>query len=126
MRECRIWPCTSLGFAPASTIHVALEVRRQRQFTNPGFTARAAGLMWRDRMLLSRMGAPFFTDWNAKSSGFEDFTTRYSRLARPALTMTVSSFGRWMRLITSRSAPMVALLASLLGGPAPSTVALIY
>ena len=94
MRECRIWPCTSLGFAPASIIHVAREVRRQRQFTNPSFAARAAGLMCRERMLLSRIGAPFFTDWNTKSSGFEDFTTRYLRLARPALTVTVSSFRR--------------------------------
>src|SRR5215472_15049864 len=115
MRECRIWPCTSLGFAPASIIHVAREVRRQRQFTNSSFAARAAGLMCRERMLLSRIGAPFLTDWNTKSFGFGDFTTRYFRLARPALT--VSSFRRWMRLITSRSAPMVALLASLFGAP---------
>jgi hypothetical protein len=40
IRECRIWPCTSLEFAPASIIHVAREVRRQRQFTNPSFTGR--------------------------------------------------------------------------------------
>src|SRR5215472_18372615 len=117
MRECRIWPCTSLGFAPASTIHVAREVRRQRQFTQPRPTARAAGLMCRERMLLSRIGAPFFTDWNTRSSAFDDFTRRYFRLARPALTVTVSSFRRWMRLITSRSAAMVALLDSLFGAP---------
>jgi len=31
MRERRICACTSLGLAPASTIHVACEVRKQRQ-----------------------------------------------------------------------------------------------
>jgi hypothetical protein len=84
MRECRIWPCTSLGFAPASIIHVALEVLKHRQLTHSKPTARAVGLMKRVRMLLSRIGLPSFTDWKTRSRGLADFTTRYLRLARPA------------------------------------------
>src|ERR1700687_2585402 len=57
-RECRICPCTSLGLAPASTIHVACEVRRQRQLIQGRPSLRAAGLMCRDKILLSRIGAP--------------------------------------------------------------------
>src|SRR5690349_14672231 len=97
MRECRIWPCTDLGSAPASIIQVALDVLKERQFTHPKPSARAAGLMWRVRMLLSRIGAPFFTDWNTSSPGSQDLTTRYLRIARPALTVTVSSLRRLMR-----------------------------
>src|SRR5437588_550180 len=94
MRECRIWPCTSLGFAPASIIHVALEVLKHRQLTHSKPTARAAGLMKRVRMLLSRIGLPSLTDWKTRSRGLADFTTRYLRLARPARTVTVSVFSR--------------------------------
>src|SRR5262249_11805735 len=35
----------------------------------PAGGAGAAGLIWRTRMLLSRIGPPFTTDWNTKSSG---------------------------------------------------------
>ena len=75
MRECRIWPCTSLGLAPASTIQVACEVRKQRQLIQGRPSLRAAGLMCRDRMLLSLMGEPVLTDWNTRSPGRSDFTT---------------------------------------------------
>ena|SRR5438067_13567628 len=34
MRECRIWPCTDFGSAPACTNQVACEVLRHRQLTN--------------------------------------------------------------------------------------------
>jgi len=45
MRECRVWPWTSLGFEPASIIQVALEVRRLRQFTKLMPSLRPTGLM---------------------------------------------------------------------------------
>jgi nitrate/nitrite-specific signal transduction histidine kinase len=45
MRECRIWPCTSFGLAPASTIQVACEVRKQGQLIQGRPSLRAAGLM---------------------------------------------------------------------------------
>ena len=74
MRECRIWPCTDLGSAPACTNQVACEVRKQRQFARrPSFFA--AGLMNRFRMLPSRIGFPVHTDWKTKSSGPSALTT---------------------------------------------------
>ena len=48
IRECRIWPCTSLGLAPASTIQVACEVRKQRQLIQGRPSLRAAGLIFND------------------------------------------------------------------------------
>jgi hypothetical protein len=50
MRECRIWPCTSLGLAPASIIQVACDVRKQRQLIQGRPSLRAAGLISRDKM----------------------------------------------------------------------------
>ena len=61
-RECRIWPGTSLRMAPASTIQVACEVRKQRQLIQGRSSLRAAGLMCRDEDVLSRMAAPVLTE----------------------------------------------------------------
>lgn len=92
--ECRICPWASFGSAPAIFSQTACEVRRHRQFTQVRFIAWAAGFMKRARMLLSRIGFPSFTDWNTRSLGPSLFTTRYFRMARPALTSTVRSFRR--------------------------------
>jgi hypothetical protein len=56
MREYRICPSPSFGLAPASTIQVACEVRRQRQLIQGRLSLHAAGLICRVRMLLSRIG----------------------------------------------------------------------
>jgi hypothetical protein len=50
--------------------------------------------MNRERMLLSRIGYPSFTDWNTRSPGVADLTTLYVRTARPALMFAVKGFRR--------------------------------
>src|SRR5690242_15642430 len=54
----------SLMSARQRVSQVPWDVRKHRQFTNPIPSLRAAGLMCRVRMLLSRVGLPGFTDWN--------------------------------------------------------------
>src|ERR1700733_2926030 len=80
-RECLLWPCASFTSAPAIFNQTAREVLRLRQFTqfNPNF--RAAGLMKRVRMLLSRIGLPSLTVCNLRSFGPSDLTARYLRMA---------------------------------------------
>ncbi len=93
------------------------DVRRLLQFTQGNSIDRAAGLMNRTSMLLSRSGPPDRTPWKTRSSGPSDFTTLYLRIALPALTSTVSPFSRWIRSTTQLFTPIVALEASLLGAP---------
>jgi len=78
---------------------VAQDLQSTSQFTQPMPSFLAAGLMCRVRILLSRMGAPFLTDWNTRSSGPSDFTARYLLVALPALTSTVSARKRSIRSI---------------------------
>jgi hypothetical protein len=112
--ECRICPCTSFGLAPASIIHVAQEVRSERQVAffglMPSFSA--AGLRCRRRILPSRIGPPLRTDWNTSDCGSSERTSLIFFFAPlpPQFNSTESVFRRLMRAITDRSTPMVAAL----------------
>src|SRR6266852_2108621 len=101
--------------APASLSHVACDVRRHRQLSHGIPRARPAGLRCRDRMLLSRIGAPFLSDWKTRLSGSNSRTAGYLRVPVPAFTSTISVLRRFSCLITFSLTAMVALLDSLFG-----------
>src|SRR5689334_15917124 len=103
MHDCRICPCMSFAFAPASTPRgsQAAPVHELEA------TARAAGLMIRVKILLSASACRPSPTGTPGSCGSADFTTRYFLFARLARTATVSFF-RWLRrAITSEAAPML-------------------
>ena len=86
---------------PLNVLHISAvplkpgAVRRPEatpQFTKPRPSLRAAGLMKRERMLLSRIGLPSLTYWKTRSFGPSYLTTLYFRTAFPTRTDTVLFF----------------------------------
>src|SRR5215472_2474595 len=67
---------------------LSCERRITNQFTQGISSLRPAGLIHRDRILLSRIGFPDFSDWNTRSSGPSDLQAYRAECMRALLTTT--------------------------------------